>query len=120
VPAATLSRVVEGEAPVRSSVGYETFVRDLADLRIGRRTILTLRSLAPGRDKYLATNVVARVTTEASPGRDELVVRSAVGLRYPESYWVEIVETLPSLIPGKPYEDAYQALRRTYADRLDA
>ena len=102
------------------SGGYETFVRDLADLRIGKSTILTLRSLEPGRQKYLATNVVARVTTEAGPGRQTLIVRSAVGLRYPDSYWVEVVETLPSLIPGKPYEDAYEALRRAWGDRLDA
>lgn len=102
-----------------SLADYETFVRDLQHLRVGRKSLLTLRSLRPGRGKYLATNCVARVAAEPRAGWDRLIVRSAVGLRYPGSYWVRIVEELPSLIPGAPYEDAYEALQRTWADRLD-
>ena len=98
---------------------HETFVRSLDDLRVGRKSVLTLRSLAPGRRKYLAANVIARVTESPSPGGVGLRVRSAVGHAYPGPYYVEIVETLPLLIPGKPYDDAYEALQQTYADRLD-
>jgi hypothetical protein len=104
---------------VPEALAYETFVRSLDDLRLGRKSVLTLRSLAPGRHKYLAANVIARVTEAPSPGGVGLRVRSAVGHAYPGPYYVEIVETLPLLIPGQPYEDAYEALQRTYADRLD-
>jgi hypothetical protein len=104
---------------IAEDADYETFVRDLAHLRVGRKTVLTLRSLAPGRGKYLATNVVARVAEAPSTGTQRLRVRSAVGHRYPQSYHVEILETLPLLIPGKPYDDAYQLLQDVYADRLD-
>lgn len=104
-----------------TAAGYETFIRDLAHLRIGKKALLTLRTLEPGRGKYLATNAVVRVANDSKgPDWAPLVVRSAVGHRYPETYFVQVVETLPSLIPGKPYEDAYELLRKTWADRLDA
>ena len=101
------------------SAGYETFIRDLEHLRVGKKSLLTLRTLEPGRGKYLATNAVARVTTTPEADTVPLVVRSAVGHRYEGDYYVQIVEKLPSLIPGKPYDDAYEALRTTWADRLD-
>ena len=108
----------DADATTEDRADYETFVRSLDDLRLGSKTILTLRSLEPGRRKYLATNVVARVSEKVGAGARLLRVRSAVGHRYPKTYAVEILETLPLLIPGKPYDDAYEALQRTYADRL--
>jgi hypothetical protein len=118
---ATLSRVAMGKEDAVVSAGYETFVRDLEHLRVGKKSLLTLRTLAPGRGKYLAINVVARVSTDATgDGWSPLTVRSAVGHAYPGTYRVQVVETLPSLIPGLPYDDAYEALRKTWSDRLDA
>ena len=101
--------------------GYETFVRDLADLREGRRTPLVLRDLAPGRRKYFAQHVVAVVSREAAPdGRSRpLIVRSAVGNRFPGEWHVTIVEALPSRTPGAPYQDASAALHAAWGDRGD-
>src|SRR5581483_4858107 len=96
--------------------GYETFVRDLADLRVGEETPLVLRDLSPGRRKYFARNVIG-VVSAATEGPDvaaagaadvdgewlPLVVRSAVGHRFPGTWRVRIVKALPPAVPGAPY-----------------
>lgn len=104
--------------------GYETFVRDLADLQMGREALLVLRDLSPGRRKYLAQNVIGVVTTatddtDPSGERRPLTVRSAVGHRFPGAWRVRIVRVLPSAAPGAPYTDAYAALRAAWGGSLD-
>jgi len=104
--------------------GYETFVRDLADLQVGRETLLVLRDLSPGRRKYFAQNVIGIVTTatdETDPPDESrpLTVRSAVGHRFPGAWRVRIVKVLPSAAPGAPYTDAYVALRAAWGGSLD-
>ncbi len=104
--------------------GYETFVRDLADLQVGRETLLVLRDLSPGRRKYLAQNVIGIVTTathETDPSGESrpLTVRSAVGHRFPGAWRVRIVKVLPPTTPGAPYTDAYAALRAAWGSSLN-
>lgn len=99
--------------------GYETFVRDLADLRVGQETLLVLRDLSPGRRKYLARNVigvVAPATDDSNAAGDwqPLTVRSAVGHRFGGAWRVRIVEVLPPTAPGAPYTDAYAALQAAW------
>jgi hypothetical protein len=111
--------------------GYETFVRDLADLHEGREVPLVLRDLRPGRHKYFARNVVGVVTaaggdtgvgSDAADGAGDwapLVVRSAAGHRFPGAWRVRIVRVLPTTAPGAPYKDAYAALRAAWEGGAD-
>lgn len=94
----------------------ETFVRDVADLRPGEEIGLALRDLRPGRGKYLARHVVAVVTREPAPGAEPLRVRSSVGNVIPGAWYVRVVRPLPQRLPGQPYTDAYEALRRAALD----
>lgn len=104
------------------STGYETFVRDPAQLREGRRVLLVLRDLTPGRRKYFARHVVGIVsrTPDADGGAVPLTVRSAAGNRFPGAWYVRVVEQLPSRVPGAPYEDAGAAMQAAWGDAADA
>jgi hypothetical protein len=105
--------------------GYETFVRDLPDLPAGRDLVLVLRDLRPGRRKYLAQNVRARVTRAAQrpEGYWALRVRSAVGNELPGPWWVCVIEVLPSRLAGAPYSSfqvAVQALGEGSAEGVQS
>ncbi len=91
---------------------FETFVREVSDLRVGEEIGLALRDLAPGRRKYLARHVVGVVTRERSEGTEPLRVRSTVGNVVPGEWHVRVVRPLPQRLPGEPYSDAYEALKR--------
>lgn len=92
---------------------FETFVGDPSDLGDGDEIVLTLRDLTPGRHKYFAQHVRAVVTRkpESSESRP-LRVRSTVGNLFPGDWYVTIIERLPQRVPGTPYENAFEALRR--------
>jgi hypothetical protein len=44
-----------------------------------------------------------------------LHVRTVVGVRLPETWGVKIVRDLPTELPGKPYHDFYEALKKAAA-----
>jgi len=94
---------------------FETFVHDPAELQPDCELRLVLRDLAPGRRKYLAQNVVARVAAsgDCPPGFVALRVRSAVGNELPGPWWVQVREVLPARLHGAPYSSVFDALRRT-------
>jgi len=95
---------------------YETFVRDLSDLREGHEILLVLRDLTPGRRKYFAENVVAVVSREAGPDGESrpLKVRSMVGNVFPGDWYVKIAEVLPQRVPGTPYSNALDAIKEAW------
>lgn len=95
---------------------FETFVREAGDLRPGEETALALRDLAPGRRKYLARHVVGVVTREPAAGSQPLLVRSVVGNVVPGEWHVRVIRPLPQRLPGRPYGDVYEALRRALED----
>lgn len=97
---------------------YQTFVRDAADLKEDQETILVLRSLAPGRRKYFARNVVGVVVRTPSGDSHPLVVRSIVGNRLPGDRYVRIVRSLPQRVPGTPYKSAFEALQQAWGKLL--
>ena len=112
-------------AQPHTAEGYETFVRDLADLHEGQPVPLVLRDLRPGRRKYFARNVVGIVTAASDSGTNvedsaPLVVRSAAGHRFPGAWRVRIVRALPATAPGAPYKDAYAALRAAWESEAES
>jgi len=93
---------------------WETFVRRPGELRAGVEMPMVVRDLRPGRSKYRMRHVVAVVSHQGSTTdeSDELRVRTVVGVRLPEIYAIKILRKLPVEIPGTPYKDFYEALRR--------
>jgi len=95
-------------------VEYLCHVKHLRDLQEGKTAVLTIRDLTPGKHKYLAR--VARVqvsrTPEALAKWDKLWAHSVVGYKDPQPWGVKVVEELGLTVPGKPYDDIYQALAK--------
>lgn len=109
----------EEEPPVGE--GFETFVRDISDLRDGHPALLVLRDLRPGRRKYTAQNVIAVVSQEPGRGRwAPLQVRSAVGNRFPGRWHVQVLEVLPQRVPGAPYSNCFDAMEEVWGEELGA
>lgn len=93
---------------------YLAHLKHLSDLQEGKTIVLTLRDLTPGKKKYLAR--VARVQVSRSPEAlaswDKLWALSVVGRKDPQPWGMKIVEELGLLVPGKPYDDIYEALAK--------
>ena len=93
---------------------YESHVKHFKDLEEGKRVVLTIRDLSPGKHKFNAR--VARVQISRSPEAlanwDKLWVRSVVGVQDAPPWGMKIVEELGVTVPGKPYSDIYQVLAK--------
>jgi hypothetical protein len=95
-------------------VAYEAFVKDYEDLRDGAELVLTIRDLTPGRRKYNARIVRAKVRRAAgsSGTADLLWVRAMVGRKFPDAWELLILEELGPDAPGRPYDDIFEAIGR--------
>ena len=93
---------------------YLCHVKHLKDLQEGKKIVLTIRDLTPGKHKYLAR--VARVEVSRKPEAlaqwDKLWAHSVVGYKDPQPWGMKVVEELGLMVPGKPYDDIYQALAK--------
>ena len=93
---------------------YMCHVKHLKDLTEGKKVVLTIRDLSPGKHKYLAR--VARVevsrTPEALAKCDKLSAYSVVGFKDPQPWGMKIVEELGLMVPGQPYSNIYEALAK--------
>jgi len=96
---------------------WETFVRRPGDLKEAIEMPMVLRDLTPGKRKYQMRHVVAAVSRK--PGdmasMDILHVRTVVGVLLNETWGVSILKDLPVELPGRPYHDFYEALRKAAA-----
>jgi hypothetical protein len=93
---------------------WETFVRRPGDLKEGEEMPMVVRDLTPGKKKYQMRHVVAVVSRkpEDMPSMDLLRVRTVVGVLLSETWGVRILKDLPTELPGRPYHDFYEALRK--------
>jgi hypothetical protein len=93
---------------------WETFVRRPGDFKEGVEIPMVLRDLGPGRKKYQMRHVIAVVSqqTPETAEIDELRIRTVVGVLLPETYAIKILRDLPIELPGVPYHDFYDALKR--------
>ncbi len=94
---------------------WETFVRGPEHLRENAEIPLIIRDLAPGRRKYLMRHVVAVISRDAESlsGGETLWVRTTVGVRLERPWAIKIVRELPLELPGAPYRDVYEALKKS-------
>jgi hypothetical protein len=104
--------------PTCASPRFEAFIARLDQVRDDVDIALVLRDLTPGRRKYLAQNVVARISHEPDcpEGYVALRVRSPVGREISGPWWVRIVRVLPARLPGSAYSSADKALQAEASD----
>jgi len=93
---------------------WQTFVRKFEDLKEGRAKLF-IKDLAPGPRKYDTRFVEAQIakSNEVLPDGDPLYLRSESGLKRPEPWYIKVIQELPPFVPGKPWEDVYDAIKRT-------
>ena len=93
---------------------WETFVRRPGDLKEAIEMPMVLRDLTPGKKKYQMRHVVAAVSRkpEDLASMDILRVRTVVGVLLSETWGIRILKDLPRELPGRPYHDFYEALRK--------
>jgi len=96
---------------------WETFVRRPGDLKEAIEMPMVLRDLTPGKRKYQMRHVVAAVSRrpEDMSSMDILHVRTVVGVLLSEIWGIRILKDLPVELPGRPYHDFYEALRKAAA-----
>ena len=72
---------------------YETFVtKDLSDLKENDGMEINVRSLEPGRYKYEAKIVKAKVSSNRDEYPDRLWIRFQKGDRHPDPWSINILE----------------------------
>ncbi|MEX0805950.1 MAG: phenylphosphate carboxylase subunit gamma, partial [Candidatus Binatia bacterium] len=93
---------------------WETFVRRPGDLKEAIEMPMVLRDLTSGKKKYQMRHVVAVVSRKAEEmaSMDILQVRTVVGVLLSEIWGIRILKDLPTELPGRPYQDFYEALRK--------
>ena len=92
---------------------WQTFVRKYEDMKEGLVRIF-IKDLTPGPARYDTRQVRATVSRskEALPGAEILWVRGESGLRSPEPYYIKIHEVLDPWVPGKPWQNVFEAIER--------
>jgi hypothetical protein len=96
---------------------WETFLRRPSDLKEGVETAMVLRDVRPGKKKYQMCHVIAIVSRkpEDMVAMDLLRVRTVVGILLGETWGIRILKDLPTELPGIPYHDFFEALRKASA-----
>lgn len=72
---------------------YETFVsKGLSDLKENEEIELNIRTLEPGRYKYEARIVRAKVSSDSTEHPDQLWIRFPKGMRHTDPWSIKIIE----------------------------
>ena len=96
---------------------WETFVRRPGDLKEVIEIPMVLRDLTTGKKKYQMRHVIAVVSRKPDDmaSMDILRVRTVVGVLLSDMWGIRILKDLPTELPGRPYHDFYEALRKAAA-----
>ena len=96
---------------------WETFVRRPGDLKELIEIPMVLRDLTSGKKKYQMRHVIAVVSRKPDDmaSMDILRVRTVVGVLLSDMWGIRILKDLPTELPGRPYHDFYEALRKAAA-----
>jgi len=92
---------------------WQTFARKFEDMKEGTLRLF-IKDLTPGARKYDTRFVeaIVRKSKEALPEGDLLYYRSESGIRISEPWYIQIVKDLPPWVPGKPWDDVFEAIVR--------
>ncbi len=98
---------------------WQTFVRRFSDMKEGERELF-IKDLTPGKRKYDTKHVIAQVAKEKEGLKDPdiLWVRGESGERHRNPWYISIRQELKEeWVPGKPYEDVLEALKKRDQER---
>lgn len=84
---------------------YLTFVPHMRDLIENQEIELAVKDLTPGPRKYNTKIVKAMVSSSPDqlPDGDILRVRSWLGVLYPQTWAIKIIEEIGEFLPGQPH-----------------
>jgi hypothetical protein len=93
---------------------WQTFVRRYDDLEEGEMTLF-IKDLTPGPRKYDTKHVraVVKKRKQSLPNGETLYIRSESGERATKPWSIKILEELPPWVPGRPWEDVFEALKKS-------
>lgn len=97
---------------------WQTFVRRFDDMKEGE-VELFIKDLTPGPRKYDTKHVRAHVARSKAdlPRGEVLWLRSESGSTGPEPWYIEIIEEMPEWVPGRPWENVYDAIERAQKEK---
>jgi len=95
---------------------WQTFVRKFEDLREGEAELF-IKDLTPGPRKYDTKHVEAKISKSKAAGSDLLWIRSESGSVAPEPWYINIHKELPAWIPGRPWGDIFEAIKRAQKEK---
>lgn len=90
---------------------YQTFTPDIKNLVENKEIKLTIKDLNPGTGKYGARIVKAILSSDPDklPEGDILHVRSWIGVLYPQTWAIKIVQELDEIEVGVPHGETIGA-----------
>ena len=97
---------------------WQTFVRKFEDMKEGE-VELFIKDLTPGPRKYDNKHVRVKVSKSKAvlPEGDTLWIRSESGSTAPEPWYMKIIEELPDWVPGRPWENVFDAIERAQKEK---
>jgi hypothetical protein len=97
---------------------WQTFVRKFGDMKEGE-VELFIKDLTPGARKYDNKHVMAKVSKSKKeiPEGDILWIRSESGSIAPEPWHIHILEELPEWVPGRPWENVFDAIEKAQKEK---
>jgi hypothetical protein len=99
---------------------WQTFVSKVEDMKEGE-VRLFIKDLTPGPRKYDTKFVRAKVMKwrESQPlsDTDVLFIRPESGVKSPEPWQIKILEELPPWVPGSPWENVFEAIKKVEREK---
>jgi hypothetical protein len=97
---------------------WQTFVRRFSDMQEGERELF-IKDLTPGKRKYDTKHVIGLVAKEKSGLKDPdtLWLRGESGEKSRKPWYISIRQELEEWVPGKPYEDVLEVLKKRDQER---
>ena len=95
---------------------WQTFVRKFEDMKEGEAELF-IKDLTPGPRKYDNKHVKAKISRSKTAETDILWLRSESGSVAPEPWYIDIQEELPEWVPGRPWENVFDAIDRAQKEK---
>jgi hypothetical protein len=95
---------------------WQTFVRKFEDMKEGEAELF-IKDLTPGPRKYDNKHVRATVSRSKTAEADVMWIRSESGSVAPEPWYINILEELPEWVPGRPWENVFDAIERAQKEK---
>jgi phenylphosphate carboxylase gamma subunit len=79
---------------------YDTYINSLADLPEGKEIKLSVRDLAPGKQRFAYKHVMAMVSADSEKYPDKMQVRFGRGQLHSEPYSIQVIKEV-NIVPER-------------------